>query len=127
MPLIEDVVKEHLRFVHSKALGMYVSCGFFNRLQGMYADEREVEVCSQISFEDIKALLALSRNTSFMTLPQYWIAYKEFTSRRDKFALRSLRDKIYVELLDTVILNRADVKMVLRKLLRSTSWKRARH
>ena len=110
MPLIEDVVKEHLRFVHSKTLGMYVSCGFFNRLTGMYADEREVEVCSQISFKDVKALLASSCNTSFMTLPQYWIAYEEFASRRDEFALKSLRDKTYVELLDTVILNRADVK-----------------
>ena len=110
MPLIEDVVKEHLRFVHSKKLGMYVSCGFFNRNAGMYADGREVEVCSQISFKDVKALLASSRNTSFMTLPQYWIAYEEFASRGHELALKSLRDNHYVELLDTVILHRADVK-----------------
>lgn len=110
MPLIEDIVEEHLRFVHSETLGMYVSCGFFNRFAGMYADGRKVEVCSQISFKDVKALLASSRNTSFMTLPQYWIAYEEFASRRDEFVLKSLRDKTYVELLDTMILNRADVK-----------------
>ena len=109
MPLVEDIVKEHLRFVHSKTLGRYVACGFFDRSAGMYADGGEPEVCSQISFRDVQALLESSRNTSFMSLPQYWMAYQEFASQHDEFALKSLRDSHYVELLNTVILNKADV------------------
>ncbi len=76
----------------------------------MYADGREVHVCSQISFKDVKALLAYSRNTAFMTLIQYWMAYEGFAFRRDELTLKSLRDNIYAELLDTMILNRANIK-----------------
>ncbi len=67
-------------------------------------------MCSRISFKDVKVLLADSRNTALMTLIQYWMAYAGFASRRDEFALKSLRDNIYVVLLDTMILNRADIK-----------------
>ena len=109
MPLIEDIVKKHLSFVYSKKIGMYVSCGFFNRSDGMYANGHEVEVCSQISLRNVKQLLANSNNALFMTLPQYWRAYEEFASRRDVVAIKSMREKKYVELLDTRILNRADV------------------
>ena len=64
MPLIEEIVNEHLRFVYSKALDRYVSCGFFTKSTDMSGDSEEVPVCSQISFQEVKALLAGSSNTS---------------------------------------------------------------
>ena len=59
MPLIEVIVKEHLGFVYSQTLGIYVSCGFFNRFAGMYPNGREVKVCFQISFNDVKSIVGI--------------------------------------------------------------------
>ena len=110
MPLIEEIVNEQLRFVYSKALNRYISCGFFTKSTDMYGDSGKVLVCSRISFQEVKALLADSYNTSFMTLPQFWQAYEEFKTGRNDSVIRSLQDDKYVELLDTTIVNQNEVR-----------------
>lgn len=62
-----------------------------------------------LSFEDVKKLLHCSANTSFMTLQQYWGVYEELSELNDTHFLEMLRDREYVELLDTVIKNRNEV------------------
>ena len=65
------------------------------------ADESP-SVCTQLSFNRVKELLSSSKNTSFLSLPQYWMVYQEFADRRDNHSVASLQDKSYVELLDTL-------------------------
>lgn len=104
MPLLEDLVREHLKFFYSPAINKYVSCGFFSATQGAYglpSDKLYPTTC--ISFDEVKRLLANQSNTSFLSLRQYWKVYHERTAMRDTESLRSLRDKQFVELLDTVI------------------------
>lgn len=98
-PLLEILVREHLRFYFSKSLEMYVSCGFYTQEQGDYAQfDEKPDTKTGISFEDVKALLYRKTETSFMSLPQYWKVYQECESFKDTVTLRSLR-----ELLDTSI------------------------
>jgi hypothetical protein len=110
-PLLERIVKEHLRLFRSKAIGMYVACGFFTEQEGDYGTaSEEPTVKTGICFEDVKALLHGRSDISFMTLPQYWQVFRECTQLNDAFMLKSLRDSTYVELLDTEIHRRTEVK-----------------
>lgn len=104
MPLLEDLVREHRKFFYSPSIDKYVSCGFFSAAQGAYglpSDNLHPTTC--LSFDDVKSLLANQSNTSFLSLRQYWKVYHERDALRDTESLRSLRDKQFVELLDTVI------------------------
>jgi hypothetical protein len=51
----------------------------------------------------VKSQLAGKTNTSFLSLQQYWKVYRECIELNDIIMLRSLRNKNYVEFLDTVI------------------------
>lgn len=105
MPLIDDIVREHLRFRFSTSLGKYVSCGFYGGTEATFGEVQQDgdTVKSSMSYAGVKELLHPSRNTSFMSLSDYWKVYHELASRKDAHALRSLRDSTHVELLDTII------------------------
>ncbi|KAK6502687.1 hypothetical protein TWF506_003265 [Arthrobotrys conoides] len=104
MPLLEEIVKEHLRFTFSHKLNRYIACGFFSGKTVKYGEAGETEnVHCQLSYIKVKDLLQSSNNTSFMSLPMYWKAYHEFKALRDRHSLASLRSKTYVEVLDTYI------------------------
>ncbi|KAK2597396.1 hypothetical protein QQS21_006020 [Conoideocrella luteorostrata] len=62
-----------------------------------------------ISFADVTSLLSPATNTSFLSLKQYWEVYKECVSLKHRIMEHSLRNKQYVELLDTVIRNQKEV------------------
>jgi len=110
-PILEGIVKEHLRFFRSKSIGMYVSCGFFSEQEGDYGTAtEEPTVKTRICFNDVKALLHGRSDISFMTLLQYWQVFRECTELNDAFVLKSLRDSKYVELLDTEIHGCTEVK-----------------
>ncbi|KAM7192132.1 DHH phosphoesterase [Rhypophila sp. PSN 637] len=105
-PLLAGIVKEHLRFFKSKVLGgMYVSCGFYTDQRGEYdtTPDETPAIKTGICYEDVKSLLAGHKEVSFMSLPQYWAVYHERACLNDAYALKSLRDSNYVELLDTQI------------------------
>ncbi|KAL9123910.1 MAG: hypothetical protein Q9217_006706 [Psora testacea] len=110
MPTIKDVVEEHLKFAYSERLGRYVACGFFTESPGRYGDGEYLPVCLRLSYRDAKRLLLSSSNTSFMTLPQFWQVYEEFTNKHYCHAIRSLEDTKHVELLDTLIFDRTSVQ-----------------
>lgn len=110
MPLMEEIVKEHLKFAYSRAIDRYISCGFLCGSSEKYGFADETAEISRLSFVEAKTALAKSSNTSFMSLPQYWKVYEEFNSRNDNFVVKSLRDKTHVELLDTIILNKSIVQ-----------------
>ena len=48
-------------------------------------------------------MLATTTETSFLTLPEYWKVYREFSNRPR--VLQSLTDSNYIELLDSEIIN----------------------
>jgi inorganic pyrophosphatase/exopolyphosphatase len=105
MPLIEQVVQEHLRFAYAPSLSLYVAMGFYNggtTIYGEPGDEKFVR--AELSYQDAKALLR-SSSVRMLDLAEYWIAYKEFVQRGHAYAVRSLENKQYVELLDTEFLN----------------------
>ncbi|KAL7930848.1 hypothetical protein V8C35DRAFT_324056 [Trichoderma chlorosporum] len=104
-PLLEGIVSEHLKFFYSQSIGMYVACGFYNQQDGPSVSPSSVSdrpTCG-LTFENIKNRLAGQRNTSFMSLKQYWQVYQECVELHDTVMLKSLRDRNFVELLDTVI------------------------
>lgn len=102
--LLKDIVEEHLRFFYSKTVDKYISCGFFTKSTQKHASAPgKVYPQANISFHEVKALLKGSNNTSFLSLPQYWRVYKELKARNDVYSLKSMQDKTYVELLDTVL------------------------
>ncbi|CAH0036031.1 unnamed protein product [Clonostachys rhizophaga] len=111
-PLLEGIVREHLRFFRAKSIGMYVSCGFYTNEQGDYGQvNKEPSVKTGITFNEVKALLAEgSPETSLMTLPQYWKVYRECLELNDSVTLKSLQDSDHVELLDTVFYHCSSVK-----------------
>lgn len=110
-PLLEDIVSEHLKFFYSKAIGMYVSCGFLNQTEGprVTQETQSTAPTTGISFEDATSFLSQSTNTAFPSLYQYWQVYRECIDLKHKVMLRSLRDRRYVELLNTVIRNHKEV------------------
>lgn len=69
----------------------------------------EMPPTTYISFDDVKAILANQFNSSFLSLQQYWEVYHEREALGDTVSLQSLRDKKYVELLDTAIYQRTVV------------------
>ncbi|KAK6330807.1 hypothetical protein TWF718_003006 [Orbilia javanica] len=104
MPVIEEIVKEHLRFSFSHKLNRYVSCGFFSGKTSKYGEVGESEhVRCQLSYQKVKDLLQGSNNTSFMSLPMFWKAYHEFEALGDRHSLGSLRSKTFIEILDTYL------------------------
>ncbi|PMD46007.1 hypothetical protein L207DRAFT_523452 [Hyaloscypha variabilis F] len=64
---------------------------------------------AHLSYQDVKELLKDLTNTSFMSLKQYWEVYNELSHLNDKHFLSTMRDKIYVELLDTLIKNKNEI------------------
>ncbi|GAP92259.1 hypothetical protein SAMD00023353_7600010 [Rosellinia necatrix] len=100
-PLLESIVAEHLRFFYSDRIGMYISCGFYNHNTGPNFSGADKPTCA-ISFYDVQELLH-GTSTSFLSLQQYWELYEECTALGDAVMLKSLRDKKYVELLDTIV------------------------
>ncbi|KAL7797735.1 hypothetical protein V8C43DRAFT_313887 [Trichoderma afarasin] len=92
-PLLEGIVSEHLKFVYSRSIGMYVACGFYN--------QRDGPSISPLTGSD-RPTCGLT-NTSFMSLKQYWEVYQECVELHDTVMLKSLRNRNYVEFLDTVI------------------------
>ena len=122
MPLVENVIKEHLRFAYARTIDMYVSCGFFNGAGKVYAvGPGDLETRSGLTYLEVKDLLKSSKNTSFMTLPQYWRVYQEFRPRNDKISLTSRRDKTYVELLNTVIFDGSRIQNSTKQKTVTTS------
>jgi len=112
IPLIEKLVNEHLRFAYSKTIARYLSCGFFGGSGSMYScsgESQSAVVKSNVSFEDTKVLLRASKNTSFLSLPEYWRVYAEFKGPNSAI-MTSLADKTFVELLDTTITNESKIK-----------------
>lgn len=104
-PLLEGIVSEHLKFVYSRSIGMYVACGFYNQRDGPSSSPltgSDRPTCG-LTFENIKSRLAGQRNTSFLSLKQYWELYQECVELHDTIMLKSLRNRNYVEFLDTVI------------------------
>jgi len=104
MPLIQTIVKEHMRFTYASSIDRYVSLGFFGGSQELYGspgDENFVK--TGLSFLDVKALLKDNKHTSFLTLPEYWRVYHEMERNDNISALQSLQHDRYVELLDTLI------------------------
>ncbi|KAK5993557.1 hypothetical protein PT974_06991 [Cladobotryum mycophilum] len=109
-PLLEGIVREHLRFFWSKSIGMHVACGFFTEDQGEYgAADEEPSASTGVSFDEVKTLLQQGLETSFLSLPQYWQVYHECEELHDAITLKSLRDPKHIELFDTRILNRTEV------------------
>lgn len=120
-PLLEGIVAEHLRFFHSKAVGMYVACGFYTDVEGDYSSTTtNPPPTTRVSFDNAKTLLSGKVSTSWLTLPQYWQVYRECEALGDMITLKSLRDPKYVELLNTVICSRQDVIHEDRKPTRPT-------
>ena len=110
MPLIEEVVKEHLGFAYSQAINRYISRGFYSGSTLKYGSAGQKAKSTQLSFRKAKKILAESTNTSLMTLPQYWQVYEEFNGQNMTHMVQSLRDEVNVELLDTVIYDKHLVK-----------------
>ncbi|KAE8440548.1 hypothetical protein EG329_007254 [Mollisiaceae sp. DMI_Dod_QoI] len=111
MPLIEDVVKEHIRFTYASCIDRYVSLGFFcggRTLYGKPGDESRVQ--TGLSYLDVEALLQNNKHISLLTLPEYWQVYHEMERHGNLLALRSLQHDRYVELLDTIISNTRKIK-----------------
>lgn len=104
MPLIETIVKEHMRFRYSDIIDRYVSMGFYNDTNEIYGESGEEEITrSGISYLDVKTLLEDKSSTSFLTLPDFWKVYHEMQDRNDILALNSLQDSRHIEILDTFI------------------------
>jgi hypothetical protein len=104
MPLVEDIVQEHLRFAYAPAINKFLSMGFYSgqsSAYGLLGDERHV--CSGLSYLQVSRLLCGSARTSMLTLPEYWRVYQDFERLGLTYAVDSLRHPQYVELLDTVI------------------------
>lgn len=111
MPLLEEIVKEHLRFTYAFSIGKYVSLGFFYGGKSLYGKPGEEGVIQAgLSYVDVEALLQNNNHTSFLALPEYWKVYHEMEKRGQNFALRSLQHDRYVELLDTLILEGRMIK-----------------
>ncbi|KAI1422157.1 hypothetical protein F5Y12DRAFT_786959 [Xylaria sp. FL1777] len=109
-PLLEGIVAEHLKFFYSNRIGMYISCGLYNQSTGpnLSSSAASDRPTCAISFDDVQELLR-DTSTSFLSLQQYWEVYEECTALKDAVMLRSLRNKEYVELLDTVIYDQRKV------------------
>jgi len=73
----------------------------------MYGDSEPTK--AHLLYQEVKEILKDSMNTSFMSLKQYWEVYNELSNLNDKQFLSRLRDKNYVELLDTLIIKKNQV------------------
>ena len=105
MPLIEEVVGEHLKFADSKRLNRFVACGYYSGSTERYGLAGRAAEISRLSFRETRLLLSRSRNVDFMSLPQYWMVLDEFGSLNNDHIIKSLRDDENVELLDTIVYN----------------------
>jgi hypothetical protein len=103
-PHLEKVVQEHLGFTFSNRIQRYISSGFYSGSTEMYGEKGKPR--AHLSYQDVKELLKSSTNTSFMSLKQYWEVYNELSHLNDTHFLARLRDKNYVELLDTLNKNK---------------------
>ncbi|ORY09811.1 hypothetical protein BCR34DRAFT_540285 [Clohesyomyces aquaticus] len=106
LPLIEQIVQEHLRFVFAACINKYISMGFYggsNAVHGIPGDESTVK--ADLSFYEAKRILSSTKSTTMLTLAEFWMVYSEMDHRGYRFALKSLQDECYVELLDTEILD----------------------
>ena len=104
MPLIEDIVSEHLRFAYSPVIKKFVSMGFYSGQSSVYGPPgTEHNVCAGLSYLNVERLLFRSMQTSMLTLPAYWKVYQHFESCGLTYAMDSLRHPQFVELLDTII------------------------
>ena len=104
MPLIEDIVCEHLRFAYSPAIDKFVPMGFYSgqtSVYGLSGDERQV--CAGLSYLTVFQLLLGSARTCILTLLEYWKVYQDFEALGLTYAVDSLRHPQFVELLDTII------------------------
>ena len=104
MPLIKTLVDEHLKFVYSNLLGRYVACGFYSNGQDgipYSLPNSECTVKAGLCFQEVKDLLRCSGNVSFLSLPEFWTLFKEFSDWRHVYT--SLTDGVYVELLNTQV------------------------
>lgn len=61
MPTLEVIVREHLKFFYSPAIGRYVSCGFFCKDAGVYGDAEDTSQprppTTYLSYDEVKQLL----------------------------------------------------------------------
>lgn len=112
-PLIKKIVQEHLKFYYSPILHCYISSGFYSGETELYEstpndDENIADnpVKSNISYNEVKEILRSSENTSFMTLQEFWTVYHELINAKGSYFLKKLRDKNYVEILDTMIVDK---------------------
>jgi hypothetical protein len=104
---LEKVVEEHLKFAYLTHIKRYVSSVFYSVGTEMYGYHEKTK--AHLSYQDVKELLKDLTNTSFMSLKQYWEVYNELSHLNDKHFLSTMRDKIYVELLDTLIKNKNEI------------------
>jgi hypothetical protein len=102
-PLIEILVEEHLKFVYATSIGRYLAMGFYSGIEAVYGIPGEdMHICTSVSYNEVKAILENSE-VSMLSLPEYWAVYHELHHRGHTYALRSLADANYVELLATEI------------------------
>lgn len=105
MPLIEQIVREHLKFAYVTSIDRYIALGTYSGTESQYGNPGDVEtVQGGLSYRDFENLLQ-STNTSFLSLAQYWYVDKKMTDSRNTLPLRSLQHGRYVELLNTTILD----------------------
>ncbi|KAE9370191.1 hypothetical protein N431DRAFT_426614 [Stipitochalara longipes BDJ] len=91
----------------SNRIQRYISSRFYSGCTEIYGGHERTK--AHLPYQDVKGLLKNSTNTSFMSLKQYWEVYNELSHLNDKHFLSRLRDKTYVELLDTLIENKNEV------------------
>ncbi len=104
---LEKVIEEHLKFAYSTQIKRYVSSGFYSGGTEIYGSHQKAK--AHLSYQDVKELLKDSTNTSFMSLKQYWEVYNELSHLNNKHFLSRMRNKSYVELLDTLIKNKNEI------------------
>jgi hypothetical protein len=111
LPLVTRIVDEHLRFAYSISLDRYIACGFYFGAHGgsIYGSPGDaLQVQARLCFREVKTLVDLSANVTFLSLSEYWTVLREFAEW--KHVTMSLTDDVYVELLDTEIHQRDDGK-----------------
>ncbi|OAG41893.1 hypothetical protein AYO21_03896 [Fonsecaea monophora] len=106
MPLIEDIVTEHLRFAYSPALDKFMSIGFYSGQAKTYSIPGEDQIVfAGLSYTNVAQFLSDSVRMSILTLPEYWKVYQDFEARGLTYAITSLQCPRFVEVLDTLILD----------------------
>lgn len=77
----EKLVREHTRFYYCDMLQQYISAGFYtkNTFDPHYLPEKRPPT-THLSHSDVEGLFRSSTNTLFMTVPEYFQAYRELTA-----------------------------------------------